>query len=191
MTPDLNTLRQNFALMNDAALLKLADQLGDLTPQGLQALKEEASNRSLKVAKFINNTFRDQADLDTLIDQKCVLLMNQPCPVCRGTEYLVNAIWLNEMAGGAHGKTFHLACGKCLMEETRMAENQTPILSWLLPLAFFSTRERIKENNRELAEVRTGKPTKSLINRVTQSLEFEFYNAMYEVDIDISLESVR
>jgi hypothetical protein len=74
------------------------------------------------------------------------------------------------------------------VEEARRAENQTPILSWLLPLAFFSTREAIKENNREMAEVRTGKPTKSLVDHVTQLLEYEFYIAMYEVDIHMPLK---
>lgn len=186
----VETLRKTYSKLSDAKIRELVENdVLNLTSEGLQVLKEEVVKRQLPLLPSIDNVFKDQLEINKLIEEQCKVIRDQPCPMCGTEEYKLNGIRLFTVVSFItvtnRKEEFHMGCYNCLMEKKRKAEDKTSLLGWWGIFGFSETHRCLKANDTAAEELKLDQPSTSLKEFAATLVQQEYAKTMAEIKIAV------
>jgi hypothetical protein len=176
MLPDIEQLKITYkALTNDKLTYLAITEATSLRPEALEVLKAEIKSRGLDedIASGIDAQLIDTGSLE--FDGYVSLIRSQACPVCAGTTLPLNAAVVSTVKSfillTRYKKKLMIACPNCLQNANQSATNTTALLGWWgLPWGIIRSVQALTRNVKAAKQVRTGKPTDTLISFVKTNI---------------------
>jgi hypothetical protein len=169
------------AMTNEELLSTATNDIRDLTPEALEALNEELVSRRLKdkVADAMNIQQQSMPVEEFL--QYVDLLRQLPCPLCSGTDKLLNGASFAKIVTAIVFSTTHnefiIACPDCLKKEfdrsggIAMAFGVTEMIKGAIETLRVTTA-----NNKRMSQVNAELPSEDLLYFVEKKIgEIKLY----------------
>lgn len=192
----IEAIRKHYSTLTDTKIRDLAERdVLNLTPEGLQVLKEEVIKRNLPLLRSIDDAFSRQEQINQLILDKCNQIRDLPCPICNSEEYKLNGIKLSTVVSfitlTQHKEQVHIGCYNCLIELKRKAEDKTSLLGWWGVFGIGTTLRALKSNDKAAEELLLDQPSTSLWQYATELVQQEYASTMSEIEVVATAKDVR
>jgi len=185
MSVSIKSVRKHYRTLSDARIREIVEgESSTLTNDGLMVLKEEITKRNLPLLKTINNKLQEKEDITSLIEERCRIIRDQPCPICGSEEYKLNAVELSKVRLGLKSTEFNLGCYDCLVKKNSETTDGYSILNLFSLWGLVSGNESIKHNTRQIEQLKVDQPTPELWKYAEQLERAVYREAMQQININ-------
>lgn len=158
MSNSYSQIRQRYQAMTDEQLIKIANyELSELSPMGLEILKEELQHRGLGLNMAEARRLQEEGLQPEEIEELIEYIQQAPCPRCGQTKHLLQSRLLVEVVSllviTNRNKEMVIACPPCLEKATNKAVYRTLLLGWWgIPMGIIRTFQEMVRYGRVQAD---------------------------------------
>ncbi|MEE1884374.1 hypothetical protein [Pedobacter flavus] len=155
--------------MSEEQLHRIAENdVFKLTPEGLQALREEVLKRELPLWFQIDDLIEDRNHFIQLVHRTAENLRDLPCPICGSEEYKLNYVTITTIIGKVFTTKITnqpiLGCYNCVYNIKQEAEDTNSIYGWWSIEGLIETPKALKANDNAMKLMAIDEPTEELLN---------------------------